>query len=471
MTGRFPLSVRLAAMTALAFLALLGLVGVFVHGRLGATLRAGIDQQLVDVGTSLATRLDGPGPADIDAGSDGDPDAEREVAGVEPSDRDVQVLDRRNRVLDATRDLEGFPPLLAADDLDRARTGDAVLRTVYEPDDTDGDELRVLARGLGDGGVILVAIELDSVVEAQAALLAVYVPATLGSSLLAGALGYLIARRGLKPIGQLTAEAEVISGSDPQQRLSTPERMDEVGHMARTLNGMLDRLEGAMDRERAFTADASHELRTPLAILRAELELASERGGDPDVERRLRSALEEADVLAGLVDDLLVLARADADRIEQDRTVDVGAVVDAVVGRFLVVAGAKEVRLLRGGVASALVVGDAKSLERAVANLVDNAIRHTPAAGTVQADVDVVPGGGVLVSVADSGPGLPGADLDRVFDRFARAGAPASYREPGGAGLGLSIVAAVAAAHGGSVTMDNRREGGLRATMALVSTG
>ena len=135
-------------------------------------------------------------------------------------------------------------------------------------------------------------------------------------SALAGLLGYLIARRSLTPLRRMTAEAEAIGGSDLSRRLSPPARLDEIGRLTRTLNGMLSRLEAAIDRERTFAADASHELRTPLAILRAEVELARDRIQDPAARTSLDTALQEADRLARLVDDLLLLARADAGQLD-----------------------------------------------------------------------------------------------------------------------------------------------------------
>jgi signal transduction histidine kinase len=470
-TRRLPISLRLAAMTTAAFMALLAAVGAVAHQRLGTTLRNGIDQQLVDIATALAAHHRETGELDVMPGSDGDPAVDEELAGVEPSDRDVQQLDAAGEVVDASEDLQNQQALIELDELPRV-PDEAVLRTLPEPGDSDGDELRVLARPLDrDDGFVIVALELDSVEEAQAALLKLYAPTALVASVLAGGLGYLIARRGLAPIDRLTAEAAVLGTGDARGRLSDPGREDEVGRLARTLNGMLDRLEAAVDRERAFTADASHELRTPLAILRAEVELAAGHSRDAEVEASLRSALEEADRLGVLIDDLLALARAESAGIGRDHVVDVAAVADSVVARFGVLAATRGVDLRRAGAGSLTLVGDGPSVERAVGNLVDNAVRHTPAGGSVEVEVQAVAGGGARVSVADTGPGLGGGDVDRVLDRFARAAVREPAADAGGAGLGLAIVAAVAAAHGGSATVANRDGGGLRATLELRTGG
>ncbi len=166
------------------------------------------------------------------------------------------------------------------------------------PDEDPEDRLRVLGVRYGEAGqVAIIAAELDEVDDAQQALLAVYGPVSLAGSALAGLIGYLIARRALAPVRQMTAEAEAIGGSDLSRRLSPPARLDEVGRLARTLNGMLARLDAAIGRERAFAADASHELRTPLAILTAEVELVRDRVDDAS-RAALDTALDEAARLA-----------------------------------------------------------------------------------------------------------------------------------------------------------------------------
>ncbi|WP_324277226.1 histidine kinase dimerization/phospho-acceptor domain-containing protein [Blastococcus brunescens] len=366
--SRLPISARLALLSAASLSALLALVGIVVYQQLGAGLRAGIDQQLADLAGSLPPRLaeDGfPEEADDD-----------EFDQLELSDRLIQLVDQRGQLIAASDDADSPRPLLERADLDQARDGDAVLRTVPESADED-DPLRVLAVPYGDEGLVAVlAAELDEVQDAQRALVAVYGPVALLGVAVAGLLGYVIARRGLAPVRRMTDEAEDIGGSDLSRRLSAPGRLDEVGRLARTLNGMLTRLDAAIGRERAFTADASHELRTPLAILRAEIELARDRAHDLSIQSALDTALEEAARLSGLVDDLLVLARADSGDLEDHRPVDLDELVDVVIARFTTLASRRGVRLESTGVA--VVRGDFSGLERALANLVDNALRHTP---------------------------------------------------------------------------------------------
>ncbi|WP_249523472.1 sensor histidine kinase [Modestobacter marinus] len=450
---RLPISARLALLSAASLTALLALVGLVVYLQLGAGLRSGIDQQLADLAGSLPPRL----------AEDGFPEEEDDVDQLELSDRLVQLVDGSGQLVAASDDVDAAGPLLGPADLDRARNGDVVLRTVPESADED-DPLRVLAVPYGDDGLVAVlAAELDEVQDAQRALLAVYGPVALFGVAVAGLLGFLIARRGLAPLRRMTGEAEVIGGSDLSRRLSAPARLDEIGRLARTLNGMLARLDAAICRERAFTADASHELRTPLAILRAEVELVRDRADDPSVRAALDTALAEATRLSGLVDDLLVLARADSGDLEDRRPVDLDELVGVVLARFATLAGRRGVRLESTGVA--VVRCDSSGLERALTNLVDNALRHTPDGGLITVGVRPVGEAGAVIAVSDTGPGVPPERLDTLFDRFTRV--DDARQEPGGAGLGLAIVSAVATAHSGSVSADNRTEGGLRVELTL----
>ncbi|GAB3350543.1 sensor histidine kinase [Modestobacter lapidis] len=450
---RLPISVRLAFLTAASLSALLALVGIVVHHQLGAGLRAGIDQQLAALAAALPPRLPEEGFAE----------AADEFDQLELGDRLVQLVDGRGELVVTSDDVDAARPLLGRADLERARDGAAVLRTLPESP-ADDDPLRVLAVPYGDGELVAVlAAELDDVRDAQQALVAVYGPVALLGVAVAGLLGFGIARRGLAPVRRMTDEAEVIGGSDLSRRLSAPARLDEVGRLARTLNGMLARLDAAIGRERAFTADASHELRTPLAILRAEIELALDRADDPAVRSALDTALQEAARLSGLVDDLLVLARADSGDLGTHRPLDVGELVDVVITRFATLAGRRGVRLESAG--AAVVRGDSAGLERAVANLVDNALRHAPDGGLVTVEVRATGPAGVTIAVSDTGPGVPPEQLGSLFDRFSRV--DDARHEPGGAGLGLAIVSAVATAHSGRVTAANLADGGLRVTLSL----
>jgi signal transduction histidine kinase len=278
--------------------------------------------------------------------------------------------------------------------------------------------------------------------------------------LLASLAGYLVARGGLRPIERMRARADAIGTGDLSQRLPAPATDDEVGRLADTLNRMLGRLETGFARERSFVADASHELRTPLARLKAELELASAANRTaPELRAAVSASATEVDVLARLADDLLVLARADSDGLPvRPETL---TLADAL--NDLVLRAPPTARIAVDCPPDLTVEADPLRLRQALDNLLDNALRHG------SEDIDLVAHlheGTVCLHVIDGGPGIPLAMHAKIFDRFTRADAA---REGAGAGLGLAIVAAIAAAHGGAAGVANAPEGGADVWISLPS--
>jgi len=222
---------------------------------------------------------------------------------------------------------------------------------------------------------------------------------------------------------------------------------------------MLERLDAAFEVQRRFTSDASHELRSPITALRGELELALRRERDPEEYRRvLESALEEAERLSFLAEDLLTLARSDAGAIEPRlRRVDLTRTLEEMVSRHRPRAEEKSLRLeatIEPGMGG---LCDPDLLDRLLSNLLENALKFTMPGGRVEVSARG-DGEDLVLEVADTGPGIREEDLPRIFDRFYRADAARTSTE--GTGLGLSIVRTTSAAHGGEVTAGNRQEGG-----------
>lgn len=293
----------------------------------------------------------------------------------------------------------------------------------------------------------------------------------LGGTGLAFLGGFLVASRAMRPIARLTAAARHVADTrDPRVSLPKPEAHDEVHELATTLERMLRELaaarsevEAALTVQRRFLADASHELRTPLTSVLANLELL-----EPDLagEQReiARAALRSANRMRRLVGDLLALARADAraadGRAPERRPVDLASVVREAVAELAPLAERHDLHtdLPDNG---PVVSGDRDELLRAVLNLVENALVHTPAGTHVEVALRLEDGDAVL-TVADDGPGIPPAVAARAFERFARGGA----RTPGN-GLGLAIVRAVAEGHGGSVRLEPLRPSGVRFELRL----
>jgi signal transduction histidine kinase len=450
---RPPISVRLGATFAIVFLVVLAGLSALSYWGLGRILRSELDRSLVTAAHAFET-----------AGPDFGALEKQELAGVGSQEFDTQVIGAEGAVANSSDDDLSHRAVLSAAQLARTYRDGALFTDVV---DEEGDPLRALAMPLQPGGVLVVLAELDTVESAQEGLLHLSLGLFPVAGVLAGATGWLVARRGLRPIARMTADAERISARDPFPRLAVPPTRDEVARLGTTLNRLLDRIEEGRRREREFTADASHELRTPLAVLRAELELARNRTADEAFLRSLDSALEESDRLGQLIDDLLLLARHDAGHVRAHELVDVSQVVDELMPRFRVLAGRRGITLTRTG--DAVAHADRRALSRALANLLDNAVRHSAENSEVSVTVTQEPAG-TAITVTDAGPGIPPEERQRLTQRFTqldrgRAGG-------GAAGLGLAIVASVAAAHGGRFEMADGPSGkGLAVTLRLPSAG
>jgi signal transduction histidine kinase len=281
----------------------------------------------------------------------------------------------------------------------------------------------------------------------------------LGGAVLALAAGLYVARRAMRPIAELTdAAREIERTRDPSLRIPFPEAEDEIAELARTLDGMLAALEAGraeaeamLERQREFIADASHELRTPLTSVLANLELLSEelKGEQADTAH---AALRSTRRMRRLVGDLLLLARADAGRPAPRRAiVSLHDVLVEAAGELEPVADGHELTI---DADPALVAGTRDDLHRLTLNLLENAIRHTPAGTHVRAATTTIDGA-VVLTVEDDGPGIPPELQRRVFERFVR-GARDGAR---GSGLGLAIVRAVVESHGGNVSLSHPAAG------------
>ena len=299
----------------------------------------------------------------------------------------------------------------------------------------------------------------------------------VGGTLLALLAGLAVADRAMRPIKALTRVArQITSTRDPSKRIPVPETEDEVGELARTMDGMLQALDDAraereqsLDRQREFVADASHELRTPLTSIQANLELMQVgESTSEDDGLALESALSSTKRMSGLVSDLLLLARADAGRQVATREVDLARIAEGALQEVQPLAGGR--RLQSRLVGPLPFRGNPDELHRLVRNLLENAVRHTPEKTTVELTAGR-DGDEALLEVLDDGPGLPPGMEDQVFDRFVRGDGPSDTRGGGGSGLGLAIVRAVAESHGGSVEAGRSTYGGARFSVRLPLSG
>jgi heavy metal sensor kinase len=285
--------------------------------------------------------------------------------------------------------------------------------------------------------------------------------------LLAGGGGWLLARRALKPVDEMTEAARRISAEHLNERLGTTGTGDELDRLATTLNDMLGRLDLAFRQIRQFSADASHELQTPLTILKGELEVALRTPRTPEEYRRiLASALEESERIARLVEGLLLLSRADAGVLRMDRkAVELGQLIVEVYEQIQVLADARGVTLALGALMPMTIQGDREHLRRLLLNLVDNGIKYTPSGGRVTLSLQEK-GEWAVLRVADTGIGFSPEEQERIFQRFYRAPNAGSQSHEG-SGLGLCIARSIAEVHGGRIQVDSTPGGGSTFTVFL----
>ncbi|MEA2476691.1 MAG: two-component system, OmpR family, sensor kinase [Actinomycetota bacterium] len=352
-----------------------------------------------------------------------------------------------------------------------AKTEDDLIFTTGAETDRSY-HFRVLAAPLSSGQTLLVAVPLREVEQTLHHLLLIEgIVAALVIAMLAGA-AWVIIRRSLRPLDSMGETAEAIAGGDLARRVEPADSRTEVGRLGIALNAMLARIEQSMDartrseeRLRRFLADASHELRTPLTSIRGYAELFRRGAGarPQDLSVSMRRIEEEAARMGVLVEDLLVLAHLDELRESSMAMVDLKALLADSCSDARAIAPERRIDL--EATQDVSVMADESRLRQAFANLLNNAIVHTPTSSPIEVSLDVR-GRWAEASVRDHGPGLTADALEHVFDRFWR---DPTKREsgPNGAGLGLSIVAGIVERHHGDVSASNAPDGGAVFTLRL----
>ena len=312
-----------------------------------------------------------------------------------------------------------------------------------------GNHLRVITAPLPGGGALQAARSLSVVDGALRDLRLILALLVIVGTAAAALLARVFSKPALEPVTELTRAAEHIEATGDLGRRIEARSGDEVGRMATSFNGMLDRVQDSVDAQRQFVADASHELRTPVAALRTNVEVLEDGGDAIDPEQRaaiLHDVVAQADELGLLVGDLMELARGE-ERRDEPEEMRLDTLVEEAVGRARRHApGVTFTTTLE----PCVVAGAPDRISRAVNNLLDNAAKYGPHDGTVEVSV-TVEGVRAQVAVRDHGPGVDPAEVDHIFDRFTRG---AQSRTESGAGLGLAIVKHLIELHGGSVTAD-----------------
>jgi two-component system, OmpR family, sensor kinase len=430
---------------------------VVVYGLLQKSLTGSIDDQLLagrsEATFALGAQRGGPPPSNFPTGT------VVELIGADGSVLSTKVSEPFGEQPTSARPvLPSHLPVKGtdtpADPYTVAGTdGIAQFRVTDWPEDSFG------------GNVVVLAIPLTPVQNTLKQLLLLELLIGVAGVAATALLGFLIIQLGLRPLRRMGAAAGLIAAGDLSRRVEPATSRTEIGRLGLALNAMLSQIEAAFaqskaseQRLRRFIADASHELRTPLTSIRGYSEMlrrgAAESPADAETARR---RIEEESVrMSMLVDDMLLIARLDQGRPLETRPVNLQAIARDAVDDARVVAPTREIKL--DADQAIIVAGDDTRLRQVVANLVRNALVHTPASTPIEVAVtteDSV----ARMSVADHGPGLRGDEMERIFEPFYRAD-PSRSRDSGGAGLGLSIVNAVVAAHGGRVWVKETSGGG-----------
>jgi heavy metal sensor kinase len=342
-----------------------------------------------------------------------------------------------------------------------AGVGSAGSSSVKAP---DGQPYRVKAATILSAGVplrIAVAHEEQTFGQSMHSLTMILLLGIPAALILAVVGGYFMAGRALSPIGAMAAKAREITAERLSERLPVENPHDEFGRLAMVFNETFLRLEDSFARLRRFTADASHELRTPLTALRSVGEVGMNESLDAASCREvIGSMLEETDRLTKLVDSLLTLSRADAGTVPfRKEGVDLAGLAFEVSECLQVLAEEKEQTLTVAAPAPVFVEADRATLRQALINLLDNAIKYTPAGGKIRITAGTTPGGEATLAVSDDGPGIAAEHREKIYERFYRVDAGRS-REVGGAGLGLSIAKWAVESNGGRIELDGGADRG-----------
>ncbi|MGW0158888.1 sensor histidine kinase [Mycobacterium sp. NPDC003323] len=447
--GDWGISARSAFVAASVVLGALAVTAVVVAWVLYQTMLTGVDNAAAARVARVAQVIATGGPGGLDA----------ELLSTDTRILAVQVIDDEG---DVVRRSPGAPdtPLIPAD-----QVGPGPLVGMPEHDSALG-QIRFSAQtiaGPDDERYTIVVGEgsraVASTVITVIGALAVAAPVVIGVS---AAATYLLVRRSMRSVDEIRSRVAAITTSDLTGRVPVPDSRDEIAALAVTMNEMLARVEAGHAAQQRFVGDASHELRSPLATIISALEVAAAHPELLNDDLAQHTLMPEAQRMRSLIDDLLLLARADERGWSLRRDdVDLDDLAATEVDRLRRETACKVLATIR----PARVSGDSAALARVLRNLLDNAARH--AASVVEIEMRTTDGQ-VVLTIGDDGPGIPAGDRLRVFDRFVRLDEGRS-RDAGGTGLGLAIVSEIVAAHRGRVYIEDRPDGGTRAVVQLSS--
>ena len=445
--SRWTIATRSAAVSSLVVLVSLGLATAIMLALLFGSLLASEDDACAKRVTAIGEALQSNSPQEIDD----------ELFTIDPPLLAVQILDHAGLVVRASA---GAPTktMVAQSDID------ATMRSGIAGRYPDGVDLRVAGRVVGDGDdAYTVLVGADGAAPTQtvrtaALLVLAAAPLVLVETAM---VNYLLIKRSLRSVDAIRLRVADMSTSDAAGRVPVPESRDEIAALATTMNDMLARMQQGNAAQRRFVGDASHELRSPLAGIVSTLEVIEAHPHLLSYDLVVGSLLPQANRMTALVDDLLLLARADEGALQAGHdVVDVSLLVAAEAGRLR-----EQTTLTVSSIAApeVRVLGSEIGLSRVLRNLTDNAARHARTCVDIAVEATAED---VRISVSDDGPGIPESERARVFDRFVRLDSDRS-RNSGGSGLGLAIVAELVANHNGTVLIDSCPSEGARVTVVL----
>ena len=369
--------------------------------------------------------------------------------GALETERPIRLIDPGGHPLDASRSFTQLALPITEQAVSQARRG----RTIYETFPLADERIRLITRPEVEDKQLLYLVQAAAPLQqADVSLqrlrlgLLWLIPLTL---VVTSVVGWFLATKVLRPVGRMTTQARRIGAEHLHQRIDIPQTGDELEHLATTFNDMLGRLERAFRRLRQFSAAASHELRTPLTIMKGELEVALRKPRDPEeYQRVLHTHLEALNEMTHIVEELLTLARSEVgEGAVEWQPVELRALTEAVCNTFRPMADKKQIRIELSSGEPVWIRGEGRLLERLIANLLDNALKHTPAHGSVNLQI-LHEGNQACLIVQDTGSGIPSAQLPKIFDQFfsrrPSEGNPST-------GLGLGLCRWIAEAHQGRI--------------------
>ncbi|MBW1891499.1 MAG: HAMP domain-containing protein [Deltaproteobacteria bacterium] len=326
--------------------------------------------------------------------------------------------------------------------------------------------VRIIYSAIGSGIILQLGYSMENVTGFFQAFQKVFIPVMLALIIVSAGVGWFMARRALAGVGAVTRTARKISADFLEERVPVPGKGDEIDRLARTFNTMLDRIEQLVSGIKEISDNVAHDLKGPITAIRGAAEIVLTTGKTrAEFEQMGADTIEACDHLLDMINTMLTISKTEAGIGEfQPRDLDIDRTVQDACELFSPMALDQDLELRCETAAGAIVAGDVSTVQRMIANLIDNAIKYTPPGGKIDVTTGIDPDGRVVISVKDTGIGISAKDLRQIFDRFFRCD---PSRSKSGAGLGLSLAKAVAEAHKGSIEVSSTVNKGSHFTVAL----